>query len=300
MGIADSIISAFLSHQFAKERQEQALAAQEKQQKEQSQARLQQQLMMKDIVGQQQEQRLQEQIAARKAQQEDSQAFRKDLAERYKLDVDSQLRKRDMDRKYALEDAKLKSKDTLDRQKAMADYRLAQSQDPQSFANRMRLFGAKMKLKPYEDSLQVARRGKDVAKNLYGAYAFLNTHYPELLPVGPTKIEDWAAQARRQVQFKDPRVAAAIGTITLQWNPFVVGIVDRELMGEKGVRALQAFGPQLEPGTLRPYSVVKKYLADTNRYIDEQIKFRESQLADQYLQLPELGQPQTGTTEEAE
>ena len=57
MGIADSIISIFLSHQFAKERQEQAQAAQEKQQKEQSQARLQQALMMKDIMGQQQEQR---------------------------------------------------------------------------------------------------------------------------------------------------------------------------------------------------------------------------------------------------
>ena len=85
MGIADSIISAFLSHQFAKERQEQAQAAQEKQQKEQSQARLQQALMMKDIMGQQQEQRLQEQIAARKAQQEDSQAFRKDMMEKYKL-----------------------------------------------------------------------------------------------------------------------------------------------------------------------------------------------------------------------
>ena len=116
MGIADSIISAFLSHQFAKERQEQAIAAQEKQQKEQSQARLQQQLMMKDIMGQQQEQRLQEQIAARRAQQEDAQAFRKAEAEKYKLTTGMMLQKQAQDRKANLDEWTAKAKHMKDLQ----------------------------------------------------------------------------------------------------------------------------------------------------------------------------------------
>ena len=116
MGIADSIISAFLSHQFAKERQEQAQAAQEKQQKEQSQARLQQALMMKDIMGQQQEQRLQEQIAARKAQQEDAQAFRKAEAEKYKLTAEMTLKHKALANKQALDEWTAKAKHMKDLQ----------------------------------------------------------------------------------------------------------------------------------------------------------------------------------------
>ena len=310
MGIADSIISAFLSHQFAKERQEQALAAQEKQQKEQSQARLQQQLMMKDIVGQQQEQRLQEQIAARKAQQEDSQAFRKDLAERYKLDVDSQLRKRDMDRKYALEDAKLKSKDTLDRQKAMADYRLAQSQDPAGFSNRMKLVGLKLRIRPYEDEIQALEgTGKRMLNNLQEAYSFLSIHHPDLLPQSPAAIDEWSAKINTQlITFRDPKekakIVAAMGRIRQFWNPLTVGIIDRKLADEKGARALAIFEPQIIDGKsklmLQPAASAQQYFMDVERLLDKQVQHRRSQIADILEKMPELGSQSNPSQEQQE
>ena len=299
MGIADSIISIFLSHQFAKERQEQAQAAQEKQQKEQSQARLQQALMMKDIMGQQQEQRLQEQIAARKAQQEDAQAFRKDTLEKYKLTVDAQLRKRDQDRKYALEDAKLKSRDTLDRQKAMADYRLAQNQDPQSFANRMKLVGLKLRTKPYEDEIQALEgTGKGMLRNLQEAYSFLSTKHPDLLPESPAAIDEWAAKINTQlIAFQDPKekakIVAAIGRIRQFWNPLTVGIIDRKLADEKGARALAIFEPQIIAGKsklmLQPAASAQQYFMDVERLLDKQIQHRRSQIADILEKIPELG-----------
>jgi len=127
MGIASSLISAFLSHQFAKEQQQQAFRQQEKMQQARQQESMQQALMMREVIGQQQEQKLQEQIAARrfqqedaqaarKSQQEDAQAFRKGMMEKYKLDVDAQLRKTDMDRKYALNEWTAKAKHMKDLQ----------------------------------------------------------------------------------------------------------------------------------------------------------------------------------------
>lgn len=91
-GIASSLISAFLQHQFAKERLEQQAAQADKQHKEDQQARLQQALMMKDITAQQQEFMLRQrqtaqeaalkmQIADRQMRHKESQDLRKQMAD---------------------------------------------------------------------------------------------------------------------------------------------------------------------------------------------------------------------------
>src|SRR3990167_4962404 len=65
MAIAESLISAFLSHQFQKERAEQENRQRQQQMQQQQQAQLQQALMMREVIGQQQEQQQQAQIADR-------------------------------------------------------------------------------------------------------------------------------------------------------------------------------------------------------------------------------------------
>lgn len=69
MAIVAGIISAFLQHQFAKERQEQAQQAQEQQAKEASQARLQQALQMREIMGEQIKAKQEIDIADRQSRQ---------------------------------------------------------------------------------------------------------------------------------------------------------------------------------------------------------------------------------------
>ena len=71
-GIASSIIGAFLQHQFAKERQEQAATQQQRQSQQEQQSRLQQALQMRDIVNDQQDRLQQDRIQDRQFRAKES------------------------------------------------------------------------------------------------------------------------------------------------------------------------------------------------------------------------------------
>ena len=308
-GIASSLISAFLQHQFAKERQEQENKATTERQAEARQQQLQQALQLREMINDQQDRQQQQQIAERKAMQEDVRAFRAAEAAKYKLTTDMTLKLKQLEHDQGLADAKLKSDITLKRQQAMADYRLAQSSDPKNFTNRIKLLGLKLRVKPYEDEIQsLEGTGKTMLNNLREAYSFLQIKHPDLLPQSPAAIDEWSAKINTQlITFQDPKekakIVAAMGRIRQFWNPLTVGIIDRKLADEKGARALAIFEPQLIDGKnkllLHPAASAQLYFNDVERLLDKQINHRRGQIADILEKVPELSS-QSATTIEPE
>lgn len=124
MALVESIISAFLSHQFAKERQEQASQQQERMQKMQQQESMKRALMMREVIGQQQEQRLQEQIAQRKDEMEVRHQDRQSNLEWRKIQGEQVLKWREGQDKRALDRYKIEKDYSIKQQGIEYDRRL--------------------------------------------------------------------------------------------------------------------------------------------------------------------------------
>lgn len=127
MPIAESLISAFLSHQFQKERAEEENKQRQQAQQQQQQARLQQALMMSEVIGQQQEQRAKESQANReftyKLATEDRKHATETALANKRLDVDTALKTHKMMLDYQSGIHEKQADVALERAKGLAEFK---------------------------------------------------------------------------------------------------------------------------------------------------------------------------------
>ena len=205
MAIAESLISAFLSHQFQKERAEQESRQRQQQQRQQQQAQLQQALMMREVIGQQQEQQLQAQIADRQMRARETLENRK-----FQSESNRQLRKQLFEE--AVQQRKL----------GLAEKETQFQRHRQVF---MEEWGQKEKIR--QADIAAGKRGEREAKYveppapelLMKMYKFDPASRKFIIANDPTKsMEDWLAAGYRAYPAEDRRAVEELGAPAAAFN----------------------------------------------------------------------------------